>query len=187
MPRNFFATKIFWHKFFCREFRQIVLYCIVFQKIKFLGFPHIELKLKDCIVLYYLKKNEKLKLTLKKCCFVLYCIIFKKSNRVRAKILYCIVFKPKNLPRNFFATKFLCHEIFFATNFFYQEFCRIVLYCIPKNQISRFPYHRVKIKRLYCIVFQKIKFLGFLLIELKLKDCIVLFSKKVFFATNFVQ
>ena len=113
------------------------------------------------------------------------CIVFKKSNRVRAKILYCIVFKPKNLPRNFFATKFLCHEIFFATNFFCHEFCRIVLYCIPKNQISRFPYHRVKIKRLYCIVFQKIKFLGFLLIELKLKDCIVLFSKKVFFCHKF--
>ena len=34
-------------------------------------------------------------------------------------------------------------------------FCQIVLYCIPKNQISRFPTYRVKVKRLYCIVFKK--------------------------------
>ena len=86
--------------------------------------------------------------------FALYCIPKNQISRfptyrVKAKRLYCIVFKKKKkkMPRNFFATKFFCHENFFATSFFCHEFFQIVLYCIPKNQISRFPTYRVKVKR----------------------------------------
>ena len=102
----------------------IVLYCIIFKKN--LDFLHIELKLKDiivlycivlyCIVLYCIKKNKKNHDT---DCIVLYCIIFKKNKKSKSiifgkKINYCIVLYSKKYEKTM---KKLEYNIQHNTNF----------------------------------------------------------------------
>ena len=105
--------------------KKIELHCSVFEK----------KKSKNCIVLYCF------------CQIVLYCIPKNQISRfptyrVKAKKLYCIVF-----------IKNFCYENFLPQIFLPWILSNsVALYCIPKNQISRFPTYRVKAKRLYCIV-----------------------------------
>ena len=145
------------------------------------------------------------------CCIVLYSknqISRFATYTVKAIRLYCIVFKKKILPQYVFATtifchefcrivlfskkKKICHEIFLPWNFFAtkiflpqillfsKNFFDMKIFCHRNFFATKFFFPQILLNSivLYCIVFQKI---GFLLIELKLNDCVVLycFWKKI--------
>ena len=127
----------------------VQLYCIVV-----LGFLLIELKLKDCIVLFSKKKicHENFLPQILLNSIVLYCIVFRKIKFlgfliIELKLKDCIVL---------FSKKF-CHENFLPQIFLSRILSNsIVLYCIPKNQISRFHTYRVEAKRLRIVLYSKL-------------------------------